>query len=145
MTHVLDGQGSIEQIAIMSGIPVQIADSVAFGSAANAGHVVVCGSHGGTSAGEYAARFGYGALITSDAGGGLNEAGVAGLRDLDEAGVPAAAVSHESARIGDGRDIWESGVVSFANRRALEAGVRLGCSTPEAADAIATLLAKRVS
>lgn len=140
MSDVLQGMSSITHVTSMSGIPVQVADSVAFGSAAHRGHIVVCGSHGGRSAAEYALRFGYGALFTNDAGRGLNDAGVAGLRLLDEHGVPGVGMAHTTARIGDGHDGWRVGRVSFANRTALAAGVREGQATIEAAAAVAAWL-----
>src|SRR5690606_27757590 len=127
----------------IDGIRVMLADSVAFGSEAQYGDIVVCGSHGGRSAGEYAHGFGYGALVTSDAGRGLNDAGVAGLRNLETFGVPAVGAAHTSARIGDGRDVWRNGIVSYVNGPARDAGVRPGQSVFAAVHLIATYLAER--
>ncbi len=106
---------------------------------------MVCGSHGGRSAGEYALQFGYGALISSDAGFGLNHAGVAGLRELGEHGIPGVGVAHTSARIGDGRDVWRNGVVSYVNRPAIDAGARPGQSVQTAVTMIATQLGREES
>lgn len=140
MSDVLQGIASISHVTTVRGVPVQVADSVAFGSVAHRGHIVVCGSHGGRSAAEYALRFGYGALFTNDAGRGLNDAGVAGLKLLDEQGVPGVGVAHTTARIGDGHDVWTGGRVSFANRTALAAGVRQGQTTMRAVAAVADWL-----
>jgi hypothetical protein len=140
VSRVLDGNSSIEHVATIAGVPVQLADSVAFGSADNRGDIIVCGSHGGRSAGEYALQFGYGALVSSDAGLGLNDAGVAGLRELGDHGIPAVGVAHTSARIGDGRDVWNNGVVSYVNQPAAIAGVRRGQSVVTAVAAIAAHL-----
>ena len=61
-----------------------------------------------------------------------DRAGIAGLDLLDASGIPAAAVSHQSARIGDAEDTFKSGVVSHANREAARRGVAAGQSTGEA-------------
>lgn len=63
-------------------------------------------------------------VVFNDAGGGKNGAGVASLADLEREGIAAAAVAHDSARIGDALDAWENGVVSHANAPARECGVR---------------------
>ncbi len=140
MSDVLRDISSITRMTTIRGVPVQVADSVAFGSEAHHGHIVVCGSHGGRSAAEYALRFGYGALIANDAGGGLNDAGVAGLKLLDEHEVPGIGIAHTSARIGDGRDIWRNGRVSYVNDTARTAGVREGMTTIRAAETVADWL-----
>ncbi|MFC4048242.1 hypothetical protein ACFOY4_00990 [Actinomadura syzygii] len=101
-------------------------DSIAFGSPALRGEVIVTGSHGGTSAAEYAASYGVAVVACNDAGSGKNAAGIAGLRGLDASGIAAIGVAHDSARIGDGLDTWENGVVSFVNERGRALGVRVG-------------------
>ncbi|QTX05661.1 hypothetical protein [Agromyces archimandritae] len=137
MSDILKSIASIRTAGVIDGLRVLVADSVAFGTTEHVGTIVVCGSHGGRSAGEYARRYGYAALLTSDAGIGRNDAGIAGLRDLDEVDVPGVGISHVSARIGDGDDVWENGVVSYANRCASLCGVLLGQTTQEAVTAIA--------
>lgn len=109
-----------------AGIRVMVTDSIAFGSPEHAGHVLVTGSHGGASAGEYTAGFGLAAVACNDAGVGKNDAGVSGLKALDAHGIVGVAVAHTSARIGDGDDVWDNGVVSFANDTATTAGIRCG-------------------
>lgn len=101
-----------------AGQRVTVMDSVSYATAANAGQVIVTGSHGGTSAGEYARRFGVSCLVANDAGFGKNGAGVAGLKEIDAAAIAGVAVGHESARIGDGTDVWEHGVITFVNETA---------------------------
>ncbi|MGI5230281.1 hypothetical protein [Actinoallomurus iriomotensis] len=103
-------------------------DSIAFGSATLRGDVIVTGSHGGVSAGEYAASYDVAVVACNDAGTGKNAAGVAGLRALDGTGIAAVGVAHDSARIGDGHDTWENGVVSFVNEHARALGIRTGAS-----------------
>ena len=96
-------------------------------------HVVVTGSHCGVLPG----RPGYGlgvrarGAVFNDAGGG---AGIRRLPVLDAQGIPGAAVAAASARIGDARSTWETGVVSVVNDLAAERGVRAGMTVPAFAD-----------
>lgn len=94
--------------------------------------VVLTGSHGGSLPARYALRCGLRALICHDAGIGLDEAGVQGLGLLEEAGVPAAAVSHMSARIGDAGDMHARGVLSRVNAAAAALGLAQGMPAAEA-------------
>ncbi|BCX17603.1 MAG: hypothetical protein KatS3mg117_1285 [Geminicoccaceae bacterium] len=96
-----------------------------------AGRVAVCASHGGLYAAWCAAVAGVRAVVLCDAGIGKDEAGVAGLRWLDELGLPAVALDHDRSRIGDGRDAWERGVASRVNRAAAALGAAPGQRTPE--------------
>ncbi|WP_072803455.1 hypothetical protein [Rhodococcoides yunnanense] len=114
-----------------NGQRVWVMDSIAFASAAQSGDVIVTGSHGGTSAGEYAVQFGVRVVVCNDAGIGKNAAGVAGLRAIDAHGIAGIAVGHDSARIGDGEDIWENGTITYVNRTAAEAGIRVGAALSE--------------
>jgi hypothetical protein len=98
------------------------------------GSVVVCGSHAGEFAAACVARWGVRGVVLNDAGVGLDGAGVAGLALLERLGLPAAAVDHDSARIGDGQDTWDRGVLSHVNPRAAALGCRVGMSVPAAAE-----------
>ena len=74
-----------------------------------------------------------------DAGGGADDYGFSRLPALDGEGVIAATVAASSARIGDARSAWESGIISHANALALAAGIAPGDEVPTFADkAIAT-------
>ncbi len=115
-----------------------VVDSIAVAEPAMAGAVVVCGSHGGVSAARYvlalpAKPF---AVFFNDAGIGKDMAGIVGLAMLEQAGVIAAAYSHESARIGDAADGLDAGLVSRVNESAIRAGLRAG---QRVADAVARL------
>lgn len=88
------------------------------------GQVVICGSHGGTYPAYRAADAGLRAVILSDAGIGLEQAGLACLGYCEKLGMAAATCSHESARIGDARDMARRGRISHVNNIALG----LGCS-----------------
>ncbi len=116
---------------------VLFADSITKVGAEARGAVVVNGSHGGLIAAAMAVEVGVRAAVFNDAGIGRDEAGVAGLGLLQSLGVPAAAVSHLSARIGDGRDMMDRGVISRCNALAEALGVRPGQACAAAADYLA--------
>jgi hypothetical protein len=97
---------------------------------------VLAGSHGGEATGRYALGFGVASLICHDAGIGLDDAGVLGLAVLDAAGVAAAAVSHDTARIGDPADMLARGLISRINTQAGAVGLRPGMPTSAACTAI---------
>ncbi|WP_280399035.1 hypothetical protein [Nocardia carnea] len=110
---------------------VWVTDSIAFAGPRQRGDILVTGSHGGTSAGEYAASFAVAMVVCNDAGIGKNRAGIAGLAAVAGQDIAGIAVSHDSARIGDGTDVWENGVVSYANDIARRDGVRVGAPLRE--------------
>ena len=112
----------------MAGLPdgVAILDSVTHLDAKHKGTVAYCGSHGGIYAAYYAAYKGLAAVILNDAGIGRERAGVAGMELLAKLGVPAATISHMSARIGEGRDGVERGVLSTVNGPAQALGLAVG-------------------
>jgi hypothetical protein len=116
---------------------VIFADSITKVGLEGRGAVVVNGSHGGLIAASMAIDAGVRAAIFNDAGIGLDEAGVAGLGLLQSLGIPAAAISHHSARIGDGRDMMDRGVISRCNGLAEDLGVRPGQACAAAADCLA--------
>lgn len=101
-----------------------------------AGRVAIVASHAGLHAAWLCAAAGLRAVLLHDAGVGRDGAGIAGLALLDEADLPAAALS--GAVIGDGADCARSGQISHANRAAAALGVAIGM---KAADAARCLLA----
>ncbi len=115
---------------------IVVADSVTSLDARHADAVLVCGSHGGLIAARYAIAGAVRAAIFNDAGVGLDEAGIAGLALLESLGIASAAVSHASARIGEGSDTLASGVVRHANAVAAACGVRAGQSCRTAAETL---------
>ncbi len=115
-------------------------DTIAHIQPQDAGHVVICGSHGGMSSGEYAARVRAAAVFFNDAGGGKEDAGRAALPFLDAHGIAAGTVSHDSAMIGDALETWSAGVLSAVNQRARAAGYASG--TP-LRDAVRSVLGAR--
>jgi hypothetical protein len=113
--------------------PLLIADSITRIGAEAASAVVVNASHGGIYAAYVAAKLGVAAAIFNDAGVGREEAGIAGLDYLAALGIAAAAVGHDTARIGDGADMIARGIVSHANSVAVALGCRPGLTCREAA------------
>lgn len=115
-------------------------DSIALARPEDRRQVLVSGSHGGLLGGSsndgileadvFAAFF-------NDAGGGKDEAGFARLPVLDARGIAGATVSAYSARIGDGRSTYETGVLSRVNDVARRLELREGMS---ARDAVARLV-----
>jgi hypothetical protein len=97
------------------------------------GQVVVSGSHGGRYPGYLAAKAGLRAVILNDAGIGKDAAGIGALAYLDALSIAAAAVSHESCRIGDTGDMIARGRISVSNDAAAQAGVRPQMACLEAA------------
>lgn len=104
-------------------------DSIMMIEPEDAGAVVISSSHGGIPAAYYAMIHPIRAAFFNDAGVGRDRAGIAGLDFLEERGIPAGAVDHMSARIGDVEDMWLNGVIShlnpLASRRGLAAGMPL--------------------
>lgn len=113
-------------------------DSISLVVPEDAGAVVVCGSHGGTSSGEIALEVTLAAAFFNDAGVGKDEAGIAALAMLQARGIPAGSVAHTSARIGDAKDCWENGVLSSVNAAAAALGCARGQRLRDALTAIAS-------
>ena len=114
--------------------PVVVADSITRVAEAEArGAVIVNASHGGIYAAYLAAKLGAAAAIFSDAGVGRDRAGIAGLDYLQELGIAAATIGHDTARIGDGADMMARGMITHANALAAALGGRPGMSCRDAA------------
>jgi hypothetical protein len=116
--------------------PVLTADSITRVGAEAAEAVVVNGSHGGIYAAYVAAKLRVAAAVFNDAGVGRDQAGIAGLDYLAGLGIPAAAVGHQTARIGDGPDIMARGIVTHANSPAIAIGCQPGLACRDAAAAL---------
>lgn len=100
------------------------------------GSVVAAGSHGGISSGRYAAQLGLTGILFNDAGVGKDEAGIRSLSYLNDLGLPAATVDNQSARIGDGVSIVQSGEISYINDAATACGCEVDQSAIECAATI---------
>ena len=97
-------------------------DSIAAAPGVGEGAVVVSGSHGGLSAARYAIEARVRIAVFNDAGVGRDGAGIAGLALLEDAGIAACTVSHDSARIGEAASTLDHGVISHVNPRAAVLG-----------------------
>jgi hypothetical protein len=94
----------------------------------------VTGSHGALLGGRPDHLLGVAvhAAIFNDAGGGKEGAGFSRLALLDTRAIAAATVSCASARIGDARSTYETGVLSHVNEAARRLDLREGLSSREA-------------
>ncbi|HEY3845928.1 MAG TPA: hypothetical protein VGL95_02300 [Acetobacteraceae bacterium] len=111
------------------GEPVLIcADSIGMLQPDDAGRIAVTASHGALSGGrpDNAVPPDIHAVFFSDAGGGMDGAGIARLADLDNKGIISGATSADSAPIGDSRALYRDGILSHVNGPAARAGGRIG-------------------
>jgi hypothetical protein len=101
--------------------------------------IVVTGSHGALLAAkrDSALEVDVFAAFFNDAGGGKDGAGFSRLPALEERGIAGATVACNTARIGDGRSTYDTGVISRLNEVAHRLELREGMSTR---DAVARLL-----
>jgi hypothetical protein len=100
-------------------------DSASLFRAEDAGQIVITASHGALLDGDPAsATRGVKAFASlyNDAGLGKDRCGISRLPALDSQGTAAATVDCMSARIGDARSSWETGVISHINQTALRLG-----------------------
>ncbi len=103
-----------------------------------AGDVVVASSYAGVLCARMVMAAKPRAAIGLDCGIGKDGAGIAGLWFYEALGVPAAAVDSGTAEMGNGRDMYENGVLSRVNEAAQRLGLAPGLSVAEAVDAILT-------
>lgn len=99
-------------------------DSVSLVRPEDVGQIVVTGSHGGLLGGDPASavRCEVLACAFNDAGVGADRAGISRLPALDLRGIAAVTVNCMSARIGDARSTWATGMVSHVNDTAARLG-----------------------
>ena len=105
---------------------LRIVDSITELNAGDADCIAVSGSHGGLSSARYALAAKPLLSVFNDAGGGLDNAGLAALDYLQSHGVAACVVAHTSARIGEARSTLATGVVSSINGAASVLGIQAG-------------------
>jgi hypothetical protein len=109
-------------------------DSVSLARAEDRRAILLTGSHGALLGGkpDHVLAVDVFAAFFNDAGGGKDGAGFARLPFLDTRGIAAATVSNNTARIGDGRSTYETGVVSRINETARRLELREGMGAREA-------------
>lgn len=105
---------------------IVLMDSITKVTPDDAGTIVLSGSHGGRSSGEFALDVPLRLVLFNDAGVGRNNAGIAALAMLQARGVAAATIGHDSGQIGDANDMWENGVISHVNAAATAFGLKEG-------------------
>lgn len=115
-----------------NGSKITVTDSITFLSDSNAGDIVVCGSHGGASAGHYAQKLHLKAVFFNDAGIGKNNAGIQSLDSLSDAGILACTVDCMSAEIFNGHDTLENGIITVCNQLAKNKNIKKGMSVKDA-------------
>ena len=116
----------------IDGVSITVADSITFLNESNAGDIVVCGSHGGVSAGHYAQKHRLKAVFFNDAGIGKNNAGIKSIDSLNEAGILACTVDCMSAEIFSGQDTLENGIISVCNQLATSRNIQENMTVKEA-------------
>lgn len=116
----------------ISGVDITIADSITFLNENNSGDIVICGSHGGISAGHYAQKHNVKAVFFNDAGVGKNRAGVKSLESLEDAGILACTVDCMSAEIFNGQDVLNNGIITVCNKLAKASNIKEKMTVKEA-------------
>lgn len=108
-------------------------DSVSLVEPEDDGRIIVGASHGALLAGKPDTALGVSPLaaVFNDAGVGADRVGISRLPALDDRGIAAATVAAASARIGDARSMWETGVISHINATAAALGCNAGMTCRE--------------
>jgi hypothetical protein len=118
--------------AQIDGVSITVTDSITFLNENNAGDIVVCGSHGGLSAGVYAQKHRVKAVFFNDAGIGKNNAGVKSLELLNAEGILACTVDCMSAEIFNGQDALANGIITVCNQLAKAKNIKEKMTVKEA-------------
>jgi hypothetical protein len=108
-------------------------DSIAFGLPEDANNVIVTAGHTGRSAVPYLLKVHPFGFICSDGGIGREDSGIAGMHEVNAAGLAGATVDARTAKMGDGLSTYQDGTISAANELARAAGVEIGMPAAEAA------------
>ena len=111
----------------------------------DAGRFLVIGSHGALHGGrpESALPVEAAAAVFNDAGMGADRIGITRLPVLGARGIAAVAVGCMSARIGDGRSMWETGVIEHMNAPAAALGATRGMGVQKFAAAVCAAVSGR--
>ena len=122
-------------------LDVLLVDSASLVTPADAGRVIVAGSHGALIGGDprralkAKARF----ACFNDAGIGREQIGVSRLPALEHQGIAAVTVGHESAVIGDAASSVKTGVISAVNEPARAMGISVDDRLHDALARIASI------
>ena len=115
---------------------LKLVDSITELGAGGVGCIAVSGSHGGISSARYALAARPLLSVFNDAGGGLNNAGLAALDFLQTNNLAACTVAHYSARIGDASSTLASGLINHTNACAKALGIQEGWTCQQAVDCL---------
>ena len=107
---------------------IVLMDSASLVRPEDEGQIVVTASHGALVGGHASAALKVQALaaVYSDAGVGIDQAGISRLPALDAMGIAGLTVSAQSARIGEAHSVYADGVISHANDTARRLGATPG-------------------
>lgn len=135
MSDLLSSEEHPQQVVLeRSGRRIVTMDSARYVDARNRDHdVILAASYIGVLPARLIAPHRPRAVIGHDGGIGKDAAGIQGLYYLEALGIPAAAAEGDSAELGNGRDLYEEGVISRTNILAENCGVRQGQRVAEAA------------
>jgi hypothetical protein len=100
--------------------------------------VVVAASYAGVLCAKMIMKAKPRAAIGLDCAIGKDGAGISGLWFYEALGVPAAATDVMTAEMGNGRDMYDEGVISRLNDSAQRLGLTVGMSVRDAAQALLT-------
>jgi len=134
-----------KRIAEIGGCSVLLLDTITALTHDDKSAIAISGSHGGSSSGAIALGYHPALAVFNDAGVGKDKAGIVALDMFEAAGLPAATVSHVSARIGDAADMWENGIISYSNPRAIAAGLVPGSKLQEVIRSLEGKLPAKIS
>lgn len=115
------------QIAFL-GVAVELLDSASLVGPADAGKIVITGSHGGLIGGDptRAIKAAVQIAVFNDAGFGADNIGTTRLPALQAQGIAALTVDCNTARIGDAKSALKTGVISALNPAAQKRGAAKG-------------------
>lgn len=136
MSDLLADEEHPQQVAVdRGGRRVVTMDSARYVDERNRDHdVVVPASYLGVLPARLMAPHRPRAVIGHDGCIGKDAAGIQGLYYLEALGVPAATADGTTAELGNGADLYATGVVSRTNILAEQCGVRPGMSVADAAN-----------
>ncbi|MGC0366284.1 hypothetical protein ABH922_004268 [Rhodococcus sp. 27YEA15] len=113
-------------VGVENGREIVVMDSMSQIELGDRDRIVVAASNGGQESGRMAIATGCALAVMNDAGVGKDDAGIIGIVHMGEAGLAGVAVSHDSAEISNGMDMWHHGIISYVNGPAAAAGIRVG-------------------
>lgn len=113
---------------VTQGVHVELLDSASLVGPADAGKIVITGSHGGLIGGDptRAIKAPVRIAVFNDAGFGADNIGITRLPALEAQGIAALTVDCNTARIGDAKSALQTGVISAVNPAAQKLGAVTG-------------------